>query len=207
MEKLLASFKTLTHLTSQVLFFIEVHETYRDHEEYLNNIKFKGFYSKFPLAKAISGSLLSYALIISNSFFDEYNDEFTSSKHIEYADRINSLKKITKPVLKRLAKWTHFKHYRNEILAHNLRVSGSSLFDSTFEKKAYKIPYTNSEIILLANMMQIVTNCISLEFPELVEKLDWSENILSKTNIEYNEIDVEKEVSEIISQINLLKHR
>ncbi len=205
MEKLLASFKILSHLATQVLFFIEVHETYRDNEAYLNKIKFKGHYSNLDLAKAISGSMLNYSLIISNSFFDEYNDEFTSLKHSEYADRINRLKKLTKPVLKRLSKWTNFKEYRNQILAHNLRINGRSIFDCDFSKKDYKIPYTNSEIILLANMVKIIIRCINLEFPELLENLDWSENILSKTNFDYSEIDVEKEVIEIWKQINLIK--
>ncbi|CAN5523406.1 hypothetical protein BH11BAC3_BH11BAC3_37300 [soil metagenome] len=80
MEKLLASFKTLSHLATQIFFFIEVHETYNENADYLNKVKFKGYYANLPFAKAISGSLLNYSLIISSSFFDEYNEEFTSSK-------------------------------------------------------------------------------------------------------------------------------
>jgi hypothetical protein len=205
MDKLLASYKVLSHLATQVLFFIEVHETYSDNQLYLNQVKFKGHYSNMPLAKAISGSLLNYSLIICNSFFDEYNEEFTSSKHPKYADRINRLKKITKPVIKRLRKWTDFKNYRNHLLAHNLRVNGVSIFDTEFLKKDYKIPHTNTEIILLANMMKIITYCISLEFPELVENINWTENILSKTNFDIVEVDIEKEIAELWTQINKAK--
>lgn len=205
MDKLIASYKVLSHLATQVLFFIEVHETYADNELYLNQVKFKGHYSNMPLAKAISGSLLNYSLIICNSFFDEYNEEFTSSKHPEFADRINRLKKITKPVIKRLSKWTDFKNYRNHLLAHNLRVNGVSIFDTGFLKKDYKIPHTNTEIILLANMTKIITCCISSEFPELVENLDWNENILSKTNFEIVEVDIEKEIADLWTQINFAK--
>lgn len=205
MDKLLASYKVLSHLATQVLFFIEVHETYSDNELYLNQVRFKGHYSNMPLAKAISGSLFNYSLIICNSFFDEYNEEFTSSKHPEYTDRINRLKKITKPVIKRLSKWTDFKNYRNHLLAHNLRVNGVSIFDTGFLKKDYKIPHTNTEIILLANMMKIITYCISLEFPELVENINWNENILSKTNFDIVEVDIEKEIAELWTQINSTK--
>lgn len=205
MEKLLASFKVLSTLATQIFFFIEVHETYSQNAGYLNVLKFKGYYSKFPLAKAISGSLLSYSLIIINSFFDEYNEEFTASKHPEYAERINKLKKITKPVLKRLSKWSDFKNYRNHVLAHNLRVNSISMFDPEFSKKDYKVPQTNSEIILLANMVKIITHCISLEFLELFKNFDWSENILSKINMELVEVDVDKEIEELWTQINTAK--
>lgn len=109
MEKLLASFKTLSYLATQIFFFIEVHETYAENADYLNKVKLKGHYANLPFAKAISGSLLNYSLIISCSFFDEYNEEFTSVKHPEYAQIINGFKKLTKPVLKRLNKWTNFK--------------------------------------------------------------------------------------------------
>ncbi|CAN5523400.1 hypothetical protein BH11BAC3_BH11BAC3_37290 [soil metagenome] len=126
-------------------------------------------------------------------------------KNPEYADRINRLKKMTKPVLKRLNKWTNFKDYRNQLLAHNLRVDGNSIFDNNFGRKDYKIPYTNSESILLANMIKIIMNCIGTEFPELIKKLDWTENILSKTNFEFNEVNVAEEVADIWEQINLVK--
>src|SRR5262245_22162366 len=126
MEKLLESYKTLAHLATQVLFFIEVHNTYTENERLLNQIKFKGHYANLPLAKAISGSLLNYAIIIANSFFDEYNLQFTPSKHPVYKDRIIKLKNITKPVLNRLKKWTNFKDYRNYILAHSFRVKETS---------------------------------------------------------------------------------
>lgn len=117
MEKLVESYKILTHLGTQMLFFIEVHNTYMENEETLNKIKFKGHYANLPFAKAISGNHLNYLLIIANSYIDEYNENFTASRYPEYADRINRLKKITKPILKRINKWTNFKDYRNYILA------------------------------------------------------------------------------------------
>ena len=205
MEKLLASFKTLSHLATQIFFFIEIHETYTENADYLNKVKFKGHYLNLSLAKAISGSLLNYSLIISSSFFDEYNEEFNSARIPEYANRINRLKKLTKPVLKRLNKWTDFKDYRNQLLAHNLRINGKSIFDNDFGRKDYKIPFTNSESILLANMVKIIMNCIATEFPDLLQKLDWTENILNKTNFEFREVNVLDEVDEIWEQINLIK--
>ncbi len=207
MEKLLESYKTLAHLKSQVLFFIEVHKTYTENEVLLNQIKFKGHYADLPLARAISGSLLNYAIINSNSFFDEYNEEFTPTKHPEYKDRIIRLKKITKPVLNRLNKWTNFKEYRNSILAHSFRFKGQSIFDKDFKPFKFKAPHTNSEMILLANLMNIVMICIAQEFPELVENMSLTENILSKIDFEWNEVDINKEVETILDQINLINEQ
>lgn len=207
MDKLLESYKSLGHLATQVLFFIEVHNTYKENEVLLNQIKFKGHYANIPLAKGVSGSLLNYSIIIANSFFDEYNKGFTSSKHPEYKDRINRLKIITKPVLKRLSKWTNFKDYRNYILAHSFRFKDLSFFDKDFKTFKFNAPHTNSEIILLANLMKVVTACIAQEFPELVEKMDMTENLLSKIDFEWNEVDIDKELETIWAQINLIKEQ
>lgn len=207
MDKLLESYKSLIHLGTQVSFFIEVHDTYTENEVLLNQIKFKGHYANIPLAKGISGSLLNYSIIIANSFFDEYNKEFTSSKHPEYKDRINRLKRITKPVLKRLSKWTNFKDYRNYILVHSFRFKEKSVFDKDFKPFKFNAPHTNSEIILLANLMKVVTICIAQEFPELITRLDMTENILSKIDFEWNEVDIDKELETIWAQINLIKEQ
>jgi len=205
MEKLLESFKTLVYLGTQVSFFIEVHNTYTQNEEFLNQIEFQGHYSNLPFAKSISGTFLNYALIISNSFFDEYNKEFTSSKHPDFKVRIDKLKAITKPVMRRVNKWTNFKDYRNYILAHNFRIKDVSIFSKDFKPFHFNSPHTNTEIILLNQLMRIITTCISKEFPELVEQINWKENALSKMTFNYNEVDIDKELTEIWTQIETVK--
>ena len=142
---------------------------------------------------------------IQKLFFDEYNREFTSSKHPAFKDRIDRLKKLTKPVLKRLNKWTHFKDYRNYILAHSFRFKDQSIFDTDFKPFKFNAPHTNSEIILLAELMRIITTCIAQEFPELVAKMNLKENLLSKMDFEWNEVDIDKELETIWTQINLIK--
>ena len=205
MDKLLESYKTLLHLGTQILFFVEIHKTCKENEFLLSQIKFKGHYANIPVAKGISGSLLSYSLIIANSFFDEYKREFTSSKHPNYKERIDRLKKITKPVLKRLNYWSDFKDYRNSILAHGFRYKNISIFDKDAKPFKFKIPHTNFEIILLSELMIIVTTCIAQEFPELDSKKAPNENLLSKLIFECNEIDIKKEIEIIWSYIDLIK--
>lgn len=205
MEKLLESYKSLCFLATQVLFFIEAHKTLKENEELLNQIKFKDHYSNLPFSASISGTLLNYSLIIGTSFFDEYNREFTSSKHPLSKQRIDRLKQITKPVMRRLSKWPHLKDYRNYMLAHSFRFKDQSIFDKEFRTFRFIVPHTNSEIILMTELMGIIITCISQEFPELQKKMDFNENMLTKISFEWNEIKIDKEINEIWKKIDTIK--
>jgi hypothetical protein len=206
MERLVESYKTLFYLATQIFFFIEVYETYRDNEEYLNKVKFKGHYSDLPLAKAISGNLQNYTIIIGCSFIDEYNQEFTPFKHPEYADKISRIKKLTKPVMNRLNKWNNLKDYRNYILAHNFRIKGKSLFAKDVEPIKFNVPHTNSEFILLAELIRVVTTCIALEFPDLFEKLSSDDLPIRKMQFNYLAVDINGELETIREQIQEVKN-
>jgi hypothetical protein len=205
MDRLLESYKTLLHLGTQVRFFIEVHDSFTNNEKTLNEIKFSGHYSNLPFVKAISGSLLNYSLIIAASFVDEYNREFTASKHPKFKERIERLKLITKPAMRRINKWTNLKDYRNYILAHSFRVKGQSVFAKDFQPFHFNAPHTNSEIILLTELLKIIATCITDEFPELVDKLDWSENLLTKMTFDSTEVNIAQEITEIWTQIKSIK--
>lgn len=206
MQRLLESYKILLHLGTQMIFFSEVYKTYRDNEDYLNKVKFENHYAKLPFAKAISGSLQNYSHIIACSFIDEYNKEFIGSKHPDFSERIKRLKQITKPALKRLNSWSDFKNYRNYILAHNYRIGDKSIFADDFKPIIFNVPHTNAETILVVELIKIITTCINLEFPELLEQYDWNDNVLSKMKFNYPNINIENEIEEIWTQINIVRY-
>jgi hypothetical protein len=108
--------------------------------------------------------------------------------------------------MQRINKWGNLKDFRNYILAHGFRVKDKSLFAKGIEPFKFKVPHSNSEINLLAELMRVITTCIANEFPELVEKLDWSENPLTKMSIELIEVDIEQEITEIWGQIKAVKN-
>jgi hypothetical protein len=205
MEQLIESYKTLFYLATQILFFNEVYETYRDNEEHLNQVKFKGHYSGLPLAKAISGNFQHYAIILTCSFIDEYNEEFTAAKHPEHAAQINRIKKLTKPVSKRLNQWSDLKNYRNNILAHNFRIKGKSLFSKNVDPVKFNVPHTNNEFILLTELVRTITTCIAWEFPDLFDKLSSDDLPITKLKFDYNVVDVNKEMTMIWEQIEEVK--
>ena len=201
MEKLVESYKTLTFLLTQIFFFKEIHETFTDNEEKLNSIKFKGHYANQPFAKSISGNHLNYMILLANGYLDEYHDNFTAIKHPDYAERITEIKKLTKPVVKRIGKWTNLKDYRNNILAHNFRVKGQSIFASDFEPIHLKAPHTNSEIMLLAELLSIINTTIIQKIPGLLAGINFREPLFNKITYEYIEVDIEKELNEIKVQM------
>jgi hypothetical protein len=207
MEKLLESYKILSYLGSQIFFFIEVHKTYTENETKLNEIKFSGHYANLPFAKAISGNLLNYSLIIANSYFDEYNENFVAIKHPKFEERIKKVRAIIKPVIKRLNKWTNFKDHRNYILAHNFRIKGQSIFANDFKPFHFKVPHTNSEIILLAEMVRLVNITIAAEFSELLDDNYYKDTVLDKMRFYYNEVDINNELDEMINQMNEIRSK
>ena len=201
MERLLESYKTLFYPANQIIFFNEIYETYRDNEDYLNKVKFKNHYAYLPLAKAISGNFQNYTIILLCSFIEEFNEEFTIVRHPEYANQINRIKKLTKPVLKRISQWKNLKDYRNQILAHNFRNKGKSLFSKSVAPISFNVPHTNSEFVLLTELIRIITTCIALELPGLFEQLTAEDLPIHKMKFDYNVVDVNTVIAKLWKQI------
>lgn len=192
--------KTFLHLGTQINFFNTVILTYRDNEEYLNKVKLPGFYSDAPFTKAVSGFLQNYQIIIICSLLDEFDKQFIPLKYPEHSEKILKVKEITKPIKKRINKWKDLKNYRNYILAHNLREKDISIFSEKYTKKTYKIPYSNSEHYLLGELAILIINFTTEVFKNEVEKIDLTENFLSRIEFEFNDIDSDKELFTIYSE-------
>ncbi|NQX81485.1 MAG: hypothetical protein HRT66_05770 [Flavobacteriaceae bacterium] len=197
MEKLTETLKTFLHLSTQIKFITTINYTYRDNNEYLDNIKLVGYYKKYSFSNAVSGNLQNYAMIIICSFLDELNKELTPKKHPGYSDRIMHIKKSIKQIIKRINKWTNLQDYRNNVLAHNFREKNTPIFSNNREKKTYKIPYSNSEHYLLSELILLITQIITKEFDDIVSKIDFNESLLDKIDFIYNEVDVQKEYNTI----------
>ena len=99
------------------------------------------------------------------SYLDEYEKIFGIKTENEYQMRILLIKKMCKPVVKEIKKWSDLKNIRNWMIAHNLRINhGKMLYNQlTLD---YKVPKTIVEIELLSNCIQIIYSVISREFTE-----------------------------------------
>jgi hypothetical protein len=207
MEKILESFKILGSLGTQILFLIEAHETAMANSGILSDIKFKGHYENHPFPNSIWSMFQNYAFLMCSSFLDEYNEEFTPHKHPEYADRIMRLKRITKPVMRRINKWTDLKDYRNIVLAHNYRIKRTSLFAADNKGRYFNVPHTDDEIVLLSRLIPIITMHIVEEFTEIIPAIDFNENLQSKLRFDYKRIDIEAEMTAVWNEVNSIKQQ
>lgn len=153
---------------------------------------------------AISG-LLHNIYILSCSYLDEWNNHFTHKKYSAYATKIEHLKKVTKPALKKINKWSGLKSLRNVVFAHNLRdKNGKSIF-TTDKKLKFIFPMSYSEASLLVQLINIITEELYNTFSDII--IDINKSILNSLNITINHIDVNKELYNITYEINKLKNK
>jgi hypothetical protein len=165
-----------------------------------------GHFSNTPHFILANSYLSEYIIILICSFLDEYNDNFIPSKSILLHNRILNYRKQVKPIITRIAKWSDLKKYRNNILAHNLRLKdNTSIFSDTLEKIDYNVPNTLEEIRLLIELSTLITKNISVEFPELLENLDFNEKIIDKANVPISDkINFNQEYENVCEEIKML---
>ena len=204
-KKILVTLKTLLHLGTHLKFINTVNYAYNDNLDYLNTIKLTGHYENISFSKAVSGNLQNYAIIIACSFLDELNKELTAFNHPDYEKQINKVKRIIKPIKKRINKWSDLRNYRNYILAHNLKEKSISLFSEKREKVTYNVPFSNSEHFLFTELILMIVKFVSSEFKDLIAKIDFKESITDRVEFTENDVDVKKEYYEIYELCTELK--
>ena len=195
---------TLFNLATQIKWLSETSEIAIKNKNFINQITYSGFYEKVPFAKAISGISQNHLIIYCCSFLDEFEKELTPSKYPDYSNKIIELKRITKPAMTRIKKWKDIKEHRNNIVAHNLRIKGNSIFDYIQPIK-YKIPTTNGEFKLLADLIFLIAQNIAPIFPEIVQKLDFRKTINDYLSLDSEKIDCEKEFE--IAENEIIKNK
>lgn len=195
----------MCHLLMQVHFLVQSVERIISKKTILQEpMQLGGCFSSFHTTATINAFLMNQAIIISCSIFDEYNQEFTASKHPPFASRIHHFKLQIKPVTKRINQWKDLKSFRNHILAHNLRVQNDSIFGHANKSVHYNVPGTISEIKLLCELLSLITQNIGAEFPELEQQIDYNATILDKLTLSSKTIDFESEFKAISEQIKVL---
>ncbi|GAB4036703.1 hypothetical protein [Spirosoma jeollabukense] len=205
MDKLLSCFKAMVHLLTQINLSIHAAEKIKEESEVFRFlIQFDGYYSRFPADLAVGAVLYNQALLLSCSMLDEFHREFTIHACPEWKNRIIKFKRQIRPVTKRIAKWTDLKTYRNEILAHPLRIEGQSIFEKADKSLKYNIPFTNREIKLLCELLGLITKNIGVEFPELRDRLVFTEIINDKIVLDFTEIDFDAEFQAVCEEIKML---
>ena len=199
MNELKNSINTLFNLQTQIHLAVETLNEIGNNYETLREIKLDNFFDKNTNLETSSHTLISsYAIILFCSFMDEYEKYFNQSE-LEFIEkeRILRVKRKNSPGIKRIKKWKDLKKYRNYLAAHNFRINGKSFFSNEFEKLEFKIPNTISEKNLFSGIIYIICQNIKNEFPEIIQMFNINERMIDKISFIGEQIDNEKELSEL----------
>ncbi len=193
---------TLFNIATQIKWISETSILAIENNDTINQVEYDDlFYRKIPFAKAISGICQNHLIILSCSFLDEYEKELTPTKFPYYRERIIEFKKITNPAIKRIKKWSSLKTHRNQIVAHNYRIKGVSIFQYK-EPIKYIIPTTNAEYKLLADLIFLISQTFHTIFPDIVNRIDFTKSLRDSLDFKSEKISCKKEFQIIESEIN-----
>ena len=197
---------TLFNIATIIKWVSETDEIALENKEYINQISYSdSFYQTITYAKGISAISQNFLIILCCSFLDEFEKEFTPFKFPEYSEAIIRVKKITKPAINRIKKWKGLKNHRNNIISHNLRVNGVSIFECK-EPIEYNIPSTNEEFKLLADLIFLVSQNIAPHFNEEVESIKFNPPIKDYFIVSSEPINCKFEFEAINDEIQKIKN-
>jgi len=191
--------KTLFHLQSQISLLVETLNEIGNNYQILQNMPLDNFFNKNMNLENSTHTLISnYSIIMFCSFMDEYEEHFNTNylKNID-PERILRVRKKNSYGVNRIKIWKDMKTFRNQLVAHNFKVKGKSFFSDEIERLTFRIPNTISEKNLFSGIIYYI--CINLknEFIEVSNSLLSTELMLDKIEFTKQEIDNEKELTEI----------
>ena len=155
-----------------------------------------------PKEMSLYQTLYNAILMNTCSYLDEYNKIFSIHAEQEFHNRIKTVKKITKPAMKKINEWEDLRAYRNQMVAHNFRIVGN---DFSFKKLGqYKAPRTYLDIVMLRKHLMMIHGIISAEFASELQNVN---SFLNNFPVKEQEIDysnVENDLDSVLSEINNL---
>lgn len=200
-----SSIRILYQLATRIKWFSEIELATFMNKEFLEQIKFHDdFYNKYSYSTSVSSICQDMIIIYTCSFLDEYDNFFTPVVYPNETEKIIELKSIVLPAYRIIKKWKDLKKIRNNILVHNHRIKGNSIFDLN-ERMKYIIPSSNAEFTLLADLVFMIAENILPIFPELRNEIDFNESLLDHLNIDSEKLDTYTTYRKIKSEIEEIK--
>ncbi|MPL55670.1 hypothetical protein SDC9_01149 [bioreactor metagenome] len=203
MEKITQVIKTLFNLQAHINLSVEsLNEIYNNSEifkgKYLENF----YQEKMPLEVSLHTLISNYTIIQFCSFLEEYNEYFNPDFcEAKYKNRILEVRKKNSAGIKRINKWKDLIKFRNELVAHNLRIKNESFFSNQIENLEYKIPNSISEKNLFSGIVYIINSNIRDEFIDVILTFNPFESMLDKMKIISEVVDNEKELEELANKM------
>jgi hypothetical protein len=134
------------------------------------------------------------------SYMDEYNKHFAAKAELQFKERIVELKRIAKPAVKKINKWSGLKEYRNQMIAHNFRVNEDTF---SFNKLGqYNAPRTYADIALLRKYLMMVQTIIEAELQSELPNVNPYIQSFEVQNRTTNYETIEEDLKTVVDEIN-----
>ena len=158
-------------------------------------------------------SIQSNVMLDTISLVDELNKflfNYENSIDISVKIKIESFKHIIEPILIEIGKWTTFRQFRNNVLAHNFRIDSKN-YKSVFFNNAlrnYVIPNSTTDLLTLFQYIDQITKIAEELFRyEYEEGLNiyknlQKEDIPMQQSAEYETIKINGIINEVNKRIN-----
>lgn len=172
------------------------------HMVYYNNILSNPFNSFVELLDNIPREttdplyvgIYSNAILTVYCFLEEYDNFFTSSNP-NTKNKIQEFKKIMKPATDELRKWKDLTKFRNEVIAHNLRIKDAG-YSSVFlngRLSKYQIPLSISDLVIIVKCVEVIAvnikKIFKKEYIEFGMEVHSHKKEISNPNLSGSEMD------------------
>lgn len=141
------------------------------------------------------------------SFLEEFNKGFYHETEQQFKPRVNEVRKITSPIIKRINKWKDLERFRNNIIAHPWRAKKQFVIP---DQNEYNVPRNWFEIGVLVNLNNYVWEILQAEFNVEVKeamvymttKIPPKRPPTDYTELNQDHLQMADEVEQVCKQLN-----
>lgn len=119
------------------------------------------------VVQALNVMTFEHCCILISSYFDEYHNHFSKNLSQEEKDKITPCYKRIK---KELNLYPDIKKFRNQVIAHNLRVDQKSVPVNT-KLNSYKVPQNIMELSVVITCIEYLTIIVNRNFPNAFSRV------------------------------------
>lgn len=119
------------------------------------------------VVQALNTMTFEHCCILISSYLDEYHDYFSKNLSTKQRDRIAPYYKRIK---RELNVYPDIKKFRNQVVAHNLRVDKKSVPVNT-KLNSYKVPQNIIELSIVITCIEYLTIIVNRSFPTAFSKV------------------------------------
>jgi hypothetical protein len=147
-------------------------------------------------------SLFFHILLNTVSVIDEYNENFYQLAEPHFQEKVLTVKKILKPVFKKMSGWADLKKVRNELVAHPKRTMASKDFSLKYLWK-YNAPRNYMDLQILLKYLGVIDAILQTEFEkEMDPMLHYIESVSIAIENNTNYSNAEKDMVALQDKVN-----